>query len=660
MADLSHREAMEEFSSHYEADRDNIQDAQSDLQFCAGDQWDQSVRQMRQADKKPVVTVNRTGQFVQQISGDWRKVAPTVEVIPGDDDADPQIAEILDGIVRQIEYESGASRVYSWAVECAARCGIGHWRVYTEWEGESFNQRIRIDRVIDPLSVTWDAGATKLDRSDAKVCYVSELVTQAEFKERWPDAQLDGFNDSEPYPSSLYWTDRELIRIASRYEVKMVPITLGMTADGRVFDMSELPREAVAYLGITRTRKGEKPKVVHRIMSGADWLGDEERVAGRYIPIVPVIGEEIPLSGRTVRHGIVRWMKDPQRLYNLWRSLAMETLGLSPKAPYIGPMSAFEGLENYWLRANTANLPFLPYNPDPAMQGRDRPERQQPPAPPAAMWEEAKIAAEDMHATSGIYPAALGAKSNETSGKAIEARQRESDTTNYVYFDNANQALQRCGEILVSMIQEVYDGDRSVSVMDVEGNQGRVRINSMQQDVDGPVMVNDITSGRYNVRIKAGTNFATAREEAAAQIGELIRQAPDLFPIIGDVWVESMNFPGGEKIAERLRNMLPPQASGQEQPAPPPDPMMQAQMEMQMQQGQLQLQGAAADVEKKQAEAEGKQLDNAMKEQQLRMGPIEMQFNQQLQQQKLQMSAEQARANLKARSQQAKQKDKAA
>lgn len=659
MAKLTHREAMQEYHDHFDADVDNYNDAHGDLQFCAGDQWDESIRRAREAQGRPTVTVNRTGQFVQQISGDWRKVAPTVEVIPGDDDADPQIAEILDGKVREIEYHCGAARIYSWGVECAARCGIGHWRLGTRYEPESFDQEVYVERINDPLSVTWDAGATKLDRSDATVCYVSDLITRQEFARRWPGQSVSDFDMPHLMRgSTLYWTDHDLIRIASRYAVVMKPIKLGMTANGQVFDITDMDREMIRFLGVVRERKGEKPTITHQVMSGNDWLTDVERFPGKYIPIVPVIGEEIPLEGRTVRHGIVRWMKDPQRLYNLWRSLAMETIGLQPKAPFLVANNAIDGLEAMWARANTANLPYLLYNSDPNLPDGGRPKREMPPQPPAAMWEEARIASEDMHATSGIYPASLGAKSNETSGRAIEARQRESDTTNYVYFDNANQALQRTGEIMVCLIQEVYDGERTIRVLDREGEQGAVRINQMVQDVDGPAMVNDITSGKYNVRIKAGPNYATAREQAVEQMRELITLNPEIFGLIGDIYVESLNIPGGEKMAERLRNALPPQILGQPMQPEQPDPMMQMQMEMQMQQGQLQIEGAAADVEKKQAEAEGKHLDNAMKEQQLRMGPIEMQFNQQLQQQKLQMAGEQAKA--KAQQSKAKQKEKAA
>lgn len=654
MAELSFREALEEFHAHYDADQDNISDAQEDLRFCAGDQWDDSIRQLRETQGKPTVTINRMGQFVRQIGGDWRKVAPTVEVIPGDDDATPEIAEILDGLIRKIEYKSSAARVYSYGVECAARCGIGHWQIKTRYEDEGFDQEACIERIVDPLAVTWDSGATKLDRSDAKVCYVSELITKAEFEKRYPGVKTPSEFPYIPQQSTLYWTDTNLIRIASRYSVEDESITLGLLPDGRVVDITKMPDQQRRFLGIVRDRKTTRPKIMHRVMSGDDWLSDAEVFPGKYIPIVPVIGEEIPLDGRPVRHGVVRWAKDPQRLYNLWRSLAMETLGLQPKAPYIGPAEAFTGYERYWNAANTANLPYLPYKVVPNLPNGGRPERQNPPNPPAGMWEEARIAQEDMHGTTGIYPPSLGQKSNESSGKAIEARQKESDTGNFVYFDNANQALQRTGEILVCLIPHVYDGDRTLRILDREGNESAVPVNRMQMDRDGPIVINDLTAGKYNVRIKAGPNYATAQEKATEQMRELFSLNPELFTLLGDIYIKHQNIPGGEEMAERLKNALPPQILGQPMQPEAPDPMMQAQMQMQMQQGQLQIEGAQADVVKKQAEAEGKMLDNAMKEQQLRMGPVKMQFDQRLQEQKLQMTAEQA----KAKAQQSKQKAK--
>jgi hypothetical protein len=609
-----HRDFIERMTDHWEADRTNREDALSDQKFRAGDQWEDAVRKQRETDGRPVLTINRMGQFIKRVSGSLRQSHPAIIPIPVDMGADEQLTEIIAGLIRHIEYQSEASVAYAYGAECAIGCGIGWWQIKTDYVNGAFDQDICIERILDPLSVIVDAKSCKLDRSDADEIYVTEWVSKRDRKKRWPKAaetaadlpinRVDG-------TYSLYWQTDDRTRIASRWWREKVSKTLGMTANGEVYDLTDMKPNDIVSLGIVRERKADDYAIKHQVFDGSDMLTDVQDWAGRYIPLVPVVGEEVAFDGNVIRHGIIRWAKDPQRLYNYWRSAAAEMIALAPKAPFIVPMKSIAGLEHFWNRANSANLPYLPYNPVPpeAATGDHRPQRARGAEPPAAMWQEAQVAQDDMKATTGIYDASLGAQGNETSGVAIDARTQESDTGTFVYFDNFNHAIKRTGTILVDLIPRIYDGERIVRLLGEDGAESFVPINKVVMGgPDGPMLVNDLSVGTYDVRIKTGPSYASAKEVAKKELGELVRTSPEMMGVLGDLYIESLDLPAqiGGKLAERIKKTIPPQILGEEgggMPQPPPDPRIEEAMN-------LDLELKEAEVAKKRGEADALVLEN--------------------------------------------------
>jgi hypothetical protein len=613
MAELTHREVLKRFDDHWQADRANREDAIDDLRFCAGDQWPDTVRQQRERDGRPVITINRMGQFVKRVSGSLRQSYPAIDPFPVDDKTDPVLADIYAGLIRQIEYVSSAGSVYAWAAECAIRCGIGHWQVKTRYQNEGFNQEIYICRITDPLSVTWDSGAVELDRSDAFECFVSELITKDEYYRRWPAQRKSGhvhsgFPNAPTLDSQLYWQTDDRIRIASRWFKQPKKKTMGMTADGQVFDITKLDPVSIQALGITRERKVDDWEIMHQPVSGDDFLDDAKLWPGRHIPIIPVIGEEVPLEGRVVRHGIIRWAKDPQRLYNYWRSASAEMIATAPKAPWLVSSKMIAGREAMWARANIGNPSVLVYEPDDGAPTL-APKRQDMAHPPVAMWQEATIAQDDMKAAIGIYDAALGNKSNETSGVAIEARQQEADTGSFVYFDNFNHAMHRGGVVLVDLIGAVMDGEQQVRIIGKDEREGFVPINKAVATIDGPAIINDLSTAKFDVRIKTGPSYANAKAEAKAGLNLILQADPNLMGALGDLWAETQDFPPDikEKLVQRMKKMVPPGMT--DEPAPP-DPMQEMAVKTQLDEALAKIEKLKAESFKTEQDGIGKQIEN--------------------------------------------------
>lgn len=579
MAKFEHRDITDMFETDWEADRDNRDDSYDDLRFLAGDQWDSRARAERELAKRPLVTINRMGQFVRQVTGDMRLNPTSIDVLPVDDEDDIEKAEIYEGLIRQIEYQSMATLVYAHAFECSTGIGIGHFRINTRYCEDSVDeQEICIERIMNPLSVLWDASSVKIDRSDAKHCFVTDLVTQAEFKKRWPDATISDFPRSG-MASDLYWSNANTVRVAEFWNMAPYQRTLAKMRDGSTLDLTGISKAKRAYLPpIAAERTFTDYKVEQYLISGSEILKDASPWAGKYIPIVPAIGSEIPLDEKVVRHGIIRWAKDPQRLYNYYRSSQSELIGQQARAPWILTPEMIKGFEALWNNANTNPRPWLPYN---EAKNGNKPERSQPPAASTALWQEAAIASDDMKSTTGIYDASLGQRSNETSGKAIMARQREGDVGSYHYFDNFKASIKRAGDILIDLAPKIYDTERVVRILGKEDDQPSYKTVN-QVNAVGETL-NDLSVGKFDVRVTAGPSFTTKREEAREGMKEILQANPQLFGIAGDLIIKALDWPFAQEIAERIKRTIPPNITASEEELqqmqnqpPPSDPFQEA------------------------------------------------------------------------------------
>jgi Phage P22-like portal protein len=570
----------------YQHDKQNRDEAASDMRFLAGDQWPEFARAARA--NRPMLTVNKLPQFLHQVTNDIRQNAPVLKVTPVDGKNDPTLAKVYDGIISDIQYRSSAKHVYATAAYHAAACGIGHWRVVTKFvEEESFDQEVGLELIPYPLAVYWDPASVKPDRSDAMWCVVVEMVPKDDFTEKYPNAtpqSVDAMRSNSSMSGSasgVFWATNDHVLVAEYWCKKPAKKTLaafesGETLDITGLDMFRLYQLQRAHGGIVRKREAKCYQVEQSIVSGAEVLVQPTIWPGRHLPIIPVIGTEIPLETKTIRSGLLRNARDPQQLYNFYRSAAAEHIALSPKSPYLVTDTMIKMHKGDWATLNTTNRPFLRYTPDPQAPGM-KPERVQAPEPPQALWREAELATEDIKATTGIYDASLGAKSNETSGVAIKRRENQGDTANFHYQDNLQRSIEQCGRVIIDLIPKVYDNERTARLLGEDGSEQFVPINTVIYSDNGePVMINDLNQGRYDIRVTIGPNYATKRLEAADAIIELMKALPpELAPLLADVAVKNLDIPEAQDLAKRLKAMLPPQAltDPDQPPPPPPDPM---------------------------------------------------------------------------------------
>ena len=581
--------ARDRLSMAISAYSESREDELDDLRFYAGSpdnqwQWPADVLATRGAvqgqtiNARPCLTINKLPQHVHQITNDQRQNRPSVKVIPVDDSADVEVAEIFNGMIRHIEYISDADVAYDTACENQVAYGEGYIRILTEYcDDNTFDQDIKIARIRNSFSVYMDPLIQDPCGSDAEWCFITEDLSQEEYHRLFPNAsplstlETLGIGDQ----NLSQWLNTNTIRIAEYFYCEYDKQTLNLYP-GNVTALEGTPEDKElrkVYGKPKKSRQADRKKIKWCKINGYEIL-EEQEWAGSCIPVVRIIGNEYEVEGRIYISGLVRNAKDAQRMYNYWTSQEAEMLALAPKAPFIGYGGQFEGYETQWKTANTNNWPYLEVNPD-VTDGQGAvlplPQRALPPMAQTGLIQAKMGASEDIKSATGQYNASLGQTSNERSGKAILARQREGDVGTYHYQDNLARGVRHIGRQCVDLIPKIYDTQRIARIIGLDGETKMVKIDPTQaepvrkiQNQEGIVIdkIYNPSVGKYDVVVATGPGYATKRQEALEAMAQLLQGNPQLWAVAGDLFVKNMDWPGAQEMAKRFAKTIDPKLMG--------------------------------------------------------------------------------------------------
>ncbi len=638
------------YKDDYDADRDNIRNAGDDIRFYAGDQWMNEDRVEREAQNRPVITEDHLAPAVRQITNDMRMNKPAIKVRGVDSVADPKIAKIYEGLIRNIEQQSFAAtgNAYVKGGENATICGRGAFRIITEYANENgFDQDIKIIPIRGALSVVWDSDAQSPTRDDARRCWILRWMSKEAFNAAYPDKPTTSWEGPSNANQQWYrdWNRSDEVLVAELFYKKPKKRTLWrMAMDQRIVDVTdkddeeqmELVRAQAAEAVEEGMQLPDPPyeardidsfEVYRCVMNGGSMLEPRRRWIGRYIPVINVLGEELFLDESRTMRGLVRVGKDSQRMINYHNSAAVEHVSLSPKQPYLVTQQQIAGLETQWQIANRQNATYLTYKHDPNAPGP--PSRLPAPQIPAALLTLKQEAVQGLHATTNVYPSSTGADANEISGVAIHKRDVQGDVANFHYVDNLNHSIAYCGKQLVDLIPKVYDGQRIVRILGEDDAEEMVEINILGEN--GQIK-NDLGRGQYDIVALPGPSYSTKRAEAAQFFEKMLQLKPEDAALAMDLWIKNLDLPGADELYERYRKRAvamgiaePDEEKGEQQPEPQgPDPeemiaraeMMKAEADLinaqtKAAQNQTSALKNAADARKSFAESEGQNIENA-------------------------------------------------
>lgn len=639
--------AKEDFKKADEVESQNREDASDDIAFARlSEQWPEQIKRQRELEGRPCLTINKMPAFIRQVVNDARLNKPAISIHPVDDNADVETAKVLQGIIRNIEVTSNAEAAYDTGLDSAVTSGFGFWRVdYDYTRNDTFELDLKIERIANQFTVYGDPASQAVDGSDWNVAFVTEIMEKEEFKKAYPDAEMTDWETDYEDMKDDQWYMEDSIRVAEYWTREEEEVELLRLTDGQVMyqDVYEKHKDLYDMEGVTvqDTRTTKRFKVMMHVVTGAEVLSSEEW-KGQYIPIVPVYGEEVNYEGKRYFRSLIRDAKDSQRNFNYWRTSATELVALAPKAPWVGPQGAFDTDSEKWQTANTVNHATLEYD------GDIPPQRQPFAGVPAGALQEALNSSDDMKGVMGLYDASMGARSNETSGKAILARQREGDVSTFHFIDNLSRAIRYTGLILVDLIPHIYTEERIARVLGEDDSPDTVPINQEYPVIENgqpkldemgePVTrINDLTTGKYDVTVSSGPSFSTRREEARESMMGLVQAFPQAAPIIGDLLAKNFDWPMADEIAARLKAMLPTeikQLEGKENPEAAALQVQIDQMNQQAQQAIQQVQGQIQQLEQenetlkadKSIEAEKARAEIQFKMEELELRKVDMQL----------------------------------
>lgn len=546
-----------------DTDGDNRLQAVDDLEFLSGDQWPVDIARARDADGRPRLTINTLPTYLRQVTNDQRQNKGGIKVHPVDDEADVETAEVIQGLIRHIEYDSNADVAYDTAVNGAASNGFGWFRLVTEWSSEkSMLQDIKFRRIRNPLTV-YAGYHEQPDGSDLKQLAISVKIKRDEFKREYPKADMAGFKELDNEWAD--WHDDQFIRVAEYYRIEYEEAEVVLLSNGESGFKDKL-LEMPAGVTIVKTRKGARAKVLWSKLTAVEELESEE-IKCKWIPVFPVYGDEIDIEGEVIRSGLIRHAKDPVRMNNFWLTKATEEVALRGLSPFIGAEGQFEGHEETWSQMNNRAFPYAEYVPK-SFEGilAPPPQRQQMADVPTGTLAMAMHAADNIQNTIGIFNSGLGKKSNETSGKAILARQREGDIGTFHYTDNLNLSRKQAGRCIISMLPSYYDTERAVRILGEDGTAAPAKINQpntlKKKSKDGQVreVLNNVCAGTYDVTVASAPSYTTQRTEAAEYLTQVAQSAKDpaTSQVVTYLAIKNADIPGAEEATAMLKKLLPP------------------------------------------------------------------------------------------------------
>lgn len=539
-------------------DRENRQLGLDDLRFLnvPGEQWDKITRKERGEDR-PMYESNKLRVTVKRIVNDMRSNRPQGKV-RATEDGDVATANVFEGLIRNIWANADGDTVIDYEAEYQVGAGMGAWRVTVDYaDDEAFEQTIGVDPIRNPFCLYADPAAQDFLKRDAEDWFLTDKISKASYQRRWPDAAVVDFEGDTEFDDDEDWEDDEKVRIGEYWYKEPYNKVIALLKNGQTANLDELTPELIAQAGgIVKQRQVRCNKIMMCIASGNAILEGPTEWAGSMFPFVQIYGEYIIIDGKVYWFGLTRFAKDDQRSFNYaWTSI-VETIALAPQdKPWMTPKQ-IAGLETTLAEAHKKNYPFNLYNPDPGVNNGGPPIRQGGPNVPVALVQALQIAGENIKGVTGIYDASLGAHGNETSGKAINARQRQGEIATFNYMDNMAKGIRRTWEILVDLVPKIYDTPRSVRILGADGAEDYAKVNTI--DPNTGQKINDLATGKYDVAITVGPSYATLRQEAAEVYTELLSKSPELLGVLGDIAMKSMDLPYAEDAAERMQAMLAP------------------------------------------------------------------------------------------------------
>jgi hypothetical protein len=613
------------------ADQRNRIDALRDMRFLniKGAQWE-DVPGAKERGDRPKYEFNESKVKAKRLINEMRANRPMGKV-RAVEDGDVATAEVMEGLMRNVWISSKGDHITDYAAEYQVGAGMGAWRITTDYASDDvFDQDIKFEPIMNPFCLWCDPAAKDQLKRDAMDWFYTERISKAAYEARWPNAEVVSLDDGAQFDQDDAWRDDSEVRMGEYWWKQKAKKRIFLLQSGKVVDASNFDGRGPVADPMVKEREFDCWEIWMCVVGGGDTILEKPtKWPGKYFPFIVVYGEYKIIEGRVYWWGLTRDLIDPQQGFNSAMTSIVETINQSPQSKFWATATNAKDHLDKWAQAHKENFPFLLYTPDKETGGAP-PQRMGTPDVPVALIQLAQMMRDNLKAVSGIFDASIGQVSNETSGRAINARQQQGEIANFHFQDNMALAIQYAWEIGMDLVPKVYDGARSIRILGSDLAEKYVKIN--QPGADGQVQ-HDLTQGKYDLTVTVGPSWSTRRQEAAEMYGQMIQGNPQLLTVAGDLFFKATDLPYADEIAERMKLMLPPAiqeklAEGKELPPEVQQAMAQVKQAMEQveRQGML-VQQAAAELESNKTDAQKAQMGVQSKLDQLKVEQAHFEAN---------------------------------
>jgi hypothetical protein len=494
------------------------------MRMADGDQWEQEMVVAR-GESRPRVVVNLLEQHIQQVVNQQRQNRPGGKVSPVDNEADPDVAEVIEGLIRHIEYASNAFLAYDTAVQYCITGALGYFGIDIDFAGpDTLDQEIRVIRCADPKLWMIDPNSVDQDGGDAKWFIELKRLSRDEFEELYPDAESSRTDFVLP---SDYddWLDKDGVWLANYWELRTKKRKLarvsseGQSQDVFIDELDPEDAEIIEQEAGRNLRQVDYPYITCYLTNGYEIL-DETPWPGTRIPRYPVYGNERYVQGQRKLKSLISDALEPQRMLNYHESLNVEAIALAPTPKWLMPEGADEGHEVDWTNPNKARNKVLHWRQ--TSWGETIPPVWQVFEPKSQAMDMGSVRAQDyIERTTGQFESALGnTDPKATSGKAIQALQSQSANATSHFSAALIPGLTRLYRDVIQVAPIVYQEGQMIQII---GPDQAKKVVQVGQQIGQKKI--DFKTGRYDVTVSVGPSQQSQRQEAT-DFAETLLQSP--------------------------------------------------------------------------------------------------------------------------------------
>lgn len=627
-------EKISQYRQDFERGRNQIEEQRDmcndDIRFITtpAAHWEGFLRD--QFSNRPRFQLDKISQAVNRFYGEWLSNRCTVKYRPENGKSEKE-ADILTGLYRKDERRSGGDFAIDNAVLEGIQGGMGAWKFTTEYIDEEDDENDDQYIVMEPVysacnTLIWDPSAKRMDKADAKWCFILHELDKESFEEQFPDHEPTSFSHINDRREFNWNANTNSYFIAERYGVvtektKAVTYEHPVTKEKRTYYQDEIKdvMDELVDMGfdMIKEKKVTRRYVEKSVIGGGDsYLEEPTRIHGKFIPIVPFYAHWTYTDGQEWFWGLVRKLKDPQRLINMQVSSLAEIAATSVKNVPIFTPEQVSGHENNWSQAHLGKKNYQLLNPIYDADGnilQTGPVGEvRPPMVDPALGALIEVTSAHIQQETGGMPQDV--VDPNASGKAILAVQARVDMQTHSIMKNIQKSMKRGGEIYREMASSTYNAPQIMTLLGEDGTESTVQLFELaiDEETGNVVELNDITKDKFEVVVDTGPAYASRRQETVENLNQIMmtvgktEAGQKYIPVLLGALIDNIDGTGMDDVKEfNSREML---IQGHREPETDEDQQLLQQLQEQQSEEQNPMVIAAnAEMLKGQADMQGAQ-----------------------------------------------------